>query len=300
MGNVHRVKVDNYEFVHNWRQGEVRIERNGERWIEWTKGESAIVAMMNQLDAARGVVAAARALADHMERMPLRELEALTKGDAFVGIARAINAYDSLTSDREPPSAWCGVEASNRPDVQPSTDTDIDGLDAEIRLMENRAPCIGERWQRGLVWLKELRDRRLGSAIAAETERIRRDREPPPTDPPARVGYLSSARISEIGRSAARAAEHVEPSVVVNTVDLQLLVGEVQRRRAHDQAADDRFIQLRAQVELDRDTYCAFVGIDNAQTIGDLDALWQKLDGKLGWMDREDALERYEQRRKVL
>lgn len=73
-------------------------------------------------------------------------------------------------------------------------------------------------------------------------DRLCDDREPPSAwcgsgtedepkaDP---VGHISNFRISEIGRSAALAARDSSAMTPVNTMDLILVVGELQRRRAH-------------------------------------------------------------------
>lgn len=95
----HRVSVEGgkYTFVRR-EDGEIRILRHGEPWIDWVKGDNAIHAAMAELDAARGVVAAVRA--------SIKQLEGKDVYPAWA--VDALKLHDSLVDDREPPSAWCG------------------------------------------------------------------------------------------------------------------------------------------------------------------------------------------------
>jgi hypothetical protein len=105
----HRVSVDGGKYTFVIAEGDYRVAilRHGEPWHPpQAEACNALGAIMCELDAARVVVEAARKLADHMEKMPLAELGPLTKGDAFVGITRAIALHDSLTGYRTPPSPW--------------------------------------------------------------------------------------------------------------------------------------------------------------------------------------------------
>lgn len=95
--SAHVVRVDGGKYTFVNRLGEIQILRHGEPWHEQTAAGNALASIMAELDAARVVVAAARALeADGLESAPIRYLnEALARHDALVG-------------DREPPSDWCG------------------------------------------------------------------------------------------------------------------------------------------------------------------------------------------------
>lgn len=90
----HKVRVDNgkYEFIH---RGAFRIDilRHGERWVEDLGAGKAVMSMMAELDAARVVVAAARA--------------GLASGlIESAGLTAALKLHDSLVDDREWPSEW--------------------------------------------------------------------------------------------------------------------------------------------------------------------------------------------------
>lgn len=93
----HRVKVENgkYEFIQRagWK---LDILRGGEPWAENVDCSKAIGSMMAELDAARVVLEAAR-------RAVSIATEGLTPSG---GLTSAIERYDRLVDDREPPSDW--------------------------------------------------------------------------------------------------------------------------------------------------------------------------------------------------
>lgn len=229
--NEHRVKVDGgmYEFVRR-EDGTVDVTRGGEPWLQRIMPQVGVGSMMAELDAARVVVQAARLLV---------ELAPLTA---------ALLLHDRLVSDREPPSAWCGVRPD--PDAMPST------VSTEKCPRCRFAPC------RKMFQCSEQGGYRF---VDAEL-----------------VGYVSNARLAEIGRCAAVNSRDLVLTTAINSKDLQLVVGELQRRRGHEQ--DDA-------------TYRAFKAIDTAATVTDLEALLRSLAGKLSPADRADAERRYYQRK---
>ena len=96
--NERRVKVNEYEFVtriprFTW----IAVYREGKPVSSGFNRDDAVGLMMEQLDAARLVVQAAR---DAVDAPTLRRKEFLQE---------ALAAHDRLTSDRELPSAWCRV-----------------------------------------------------------------------------------------------------------------------------------------------------------------------------------------------
>ena len=105
----HRVRVDNGKYTFRVPADDyaIQILRYGESWHWQTEAHNAIHSLMCELDAARVVVQAVR---DGIGGLGLRT--------TMARIAAALARHDSLTPDREPPSAWCGVEASaGRPDA---------------------------------------------------------------------------------------------------------------------------------------------------------------------------------------
>lgn len=96
------VRVDNgkYTFVQNdadpWV---IKIQRHGEDWHRQEEASNALSTMMAELDAARVVIAAARALG----------------GDAPREILKALERHCALVSDREKPSAWAEACEQDRP-----------------------------------------------------------------------------------------------------------------------------------------------------------------------------------------
>lgn len=95
--NEHRVRVENgkYEFIQRggWK---LDVLRHGQPWAEDVTCSKAIGTMMAELDAARVVLAAAR-----------RTVEIHHEGIAPIGGLRdALEKYDRLVDDREPPSEW--------------------------------------------------------------------------------------------------------------------------------------------------------------------------------------------------
>jgi hypothetical protein len=83
-----RVADGKYTFVKG--DTSIAILRHGEPWHEQSEGFNALFSIMVELDAARVVLLAARALGD---TMPLSIADALAK-------------HERLVSDHEPPSAW--------------------------------------------------------------------------------------------------------------------------------------------------------------------------------------------------
>lgn len=105
----HRVKVDSgkYEFVCEGF-GAIDILRHGQPWHSQTQASNALHAIMCELDAARVVVQAARVCLGMLADLcPLP-------------ITAALDLHDALTSDREPPSAWCGMEYAERQSAEES------------------------------------------------------------------------------------------------------------------------------------------------------------------------------------
>lgn len=102
----HRVDVDGgkYTFVSSSGDYRVAILRHGKPWHLQDAAGNAIHAMMCELDAARLVVAEARALAGDWRADHAR-------------LARALQQHDALTSDRTPPSPWASPELSH-PEVR--------------------------------------------------------------------------------------------------------------------------------------------------------------------------------------
>lgn len=106
----HRIKVDNgkYEFIQRggWK---LDVLRHGEPWVEDLDASKAIGSMMAELDAARVVLAAARALAKFFETMPMELAQMLAKPEEPALLVRALNKHAALADDQEPPSLWTGV-----------------------------------------------------------------------------------------------------------------------------------------------------------------------------------------------
>ena len=87
-----KVRVDNgkYTFEKVFKTGVIRILRHGEPWHEQSDAGNALASVMAELDAARVVLDAARALG---EAAPIK-------------IQRALKQHRALVDDREPPSEW--------------------------------------------------------------------------------------------------------------------------------------------------------------------------------------------------
>lgn len=122
----HRVTVSEgkYTFVVPADDYRVSILRHGEPW-HGPQGEAsnALHSIMMELDAARVVVQAARA-----------NVKQLNGRDVYPAWAvDALALHDRLVSDREPPSAWCGVGTSAPPIAAPSDDPPISLDDLERR-----------------------------------------------------------------------------------------------------------------------------------------------------------------------
>jgi hypothetical protein len=92
----HRVEVDGgtYTFVVPLDGYRVVILRHGEPWHEQDAASGAIRAMMCELDAARLVVAQARALVQDW------------RAGAQARLERVLQQHDALTYDCTPPSPW--------------------------------------------------------------------------------------------------------------------------------------------------------------------------------------------------
>ncbi len=95
----HRVRVDSGKYTFVIPAGGTRVEilRHGEPWHVQEEAFNALHAIMCELDAARVVVAAARALA-----LDLPQLEPMRT---------ALRAHDGLVNDHEPPGAWTALKA---------------------------------------------------------------------------------------------------------------------------------------------------------------------------------------------
>ncbi len=106
----HRVSVEGgkYTFVVPADDYRVNILRYGKSW-HGPQGEAsnALHAIMMELDAARVVVQAAR---EAQKRHP-----SMFDFDPDDLIVDALKLHESLTSDREPPSAWCGGSTTPQP-----------------------------------------------------------------------------------------------------------------------------------------------------------------------------------------
>lgn len=105
--NEHSVKVDNgkYEFIV--RDGfRIEVLRRGDPWVAGMDAPRAVQGLMCELDAARVVIGAARALVKCMESMPMELATQLAKYDDVVGLVRALTRHSGLVDDREPPSVW--------------------------------------------------------------------------------------------------------------------------------------------------------------------------------------------------
>lgn len=103
----HSVKVDNGKYMFCHRDGwQMDVLRHGEPWVRNLDAPKAVASMMAELDAARVVLGAARALAKCMETMPMELASQLAKYADVVGLVRALNRHSGLVDDNEPPSAW--------------------------------------------------------------------------------------------------------------------------------------------------------------------------------------------------
>lgn len=103
----HRVNVDNGKYTFVVLDGfKIHVWRGGKPWIEHADAPKAIHCLIAELDAARVVLQAARALAAFFETMPLELATMLARHDEPVAIVRALARHGGLVDDREPPSAW--------------------------------------------------------------------------------------------------------------------------------------------------------------------------------------------------
>lgn len=103
MSDPHKVSVDNgkYTFVAELGRG-IRIDRGGRDWIPApTPGGNAVHALMCELDAARVVLAAARA--------------SYERGDLPASIVDALDKHERLVDDREHPSEWAVPSEPRKP-----------------------------------------------------------------------------------------------------------------------------------------------------------------------------------------
>lgn len=106
----HTVSVDNGKYTFVSRLGfHVDVLRHGEPWVTEIDAPKAVMSLMAELDAARVVLAAARALADAFSKMPVAAIAEIAKCDsgAGVGLVRALALHSRLVDDRTLPSAWC-------------------------------------------------------------------------------------------------------------------------------------------------------------------------------------------------
>lgn len=98
----HRVRVDGgkYEFVHHggWK---LDVRRHGEQWVENLDAPKAVTSMMYELDAARVVLSAVRAVYARLGEAGAFQLPP--------SIIDALHKHASLVDDNEPPSEWTGV-----------------------------------------------------------------------------------------------------------------------------------------------------------------------------------------------
>lgn len=105
----HRVGVcgGKYTFVIPSGDYRVSILRYGELWYgPQAEASNALRSIMAELDAARVVLQAARALCDAFEKLPIDAAQALAMcGDAPVALVRALALHGRLVDDCEPPSA---------------------------------------------------------------------------------------------------------------------------------------------------------------------------------------------------
>lgn len=139
-----------YTFVRvEGREGVKLIDRSdGEPFISWVNDAPAVTAIMCELDAARGVVEAARSLAVQLNRATDSAFEIVAKSKVGAAFLASLTLHDRLVSDHEPPSAWCGAEYAERvaAEKQRSTESsqDIYGIVYHVAsgILADRAP----RW----------------------------------------------------------------------------------------------------------------------------------------------------------
>lgn len=94
---IHRVACDGGRYTLTCSAtGRVGIMRHSQPWVYYVAGASAIACLMAELDAARVVLAAARAVV-HPD-CPAR--------DIVPRLERAIAEHDALVDDQQEPSAW--------------------------------------------------------------------------------------------------------------------------------------------------------------------------------------------------
>lgn len=86
----HVVRVDNGKYTFVKRNLSVVIERYGEVWHEQEQAFNALASIMAELDAARVVLNAVRAVGAY----------------APVQICEALRKHDALVDDNEKPSDW--------------------------------------------------------------------------------------------------------------------------------------------------------------------------------------------------
>jgi hypothetical protein len=100
-----KVSSGKYTFVKSGAHGfSIDILRHGEKWIENADGANALMSIMCELDAARVVLAATRALFQYQgttAEVPIKTFMGL--GEA---LRNALKRHDALVDDHEPPSEW--------------------------------------------------------------------------------------------------------------------------------------------------------------------------------------------------
>lgn len=93
-----KINVDSGKYTFVKQNGfYIDVLRHGEEWVRDIGATNAITSLMCELDAARVVMSAVRAIIT-------------TPGITFMEMSRqlvqAVEKHDSLVSDREPPSEW--------------------------------------------------------------------------------------------------------------------------------------------------------------------------------------------------
>lgn len=228
----HRVRVDSgkYTFVVPADDYRVSILRYGEPWHgPQSEASNALHAIMCELDAARVVVQAFRDLVvPGNDRLSTRE--------GFNRITDALALHDSLTSDREPPSAWCGVE-------QPDADraTSVVGHVSDARLAEI-AQCAKVNYRdHVLTTIINSRDLQL---LVAELQR-RREHEAANVE---RADTLPAQ--GECDRETYRAFKDIDTAATIADLDA-LMMSLAGKLGSADRAnAERRYEQRKAWLQM--------------------------------------------------
>lgn len=158
----HCVSVDNckYKFAIAKGDSRIRVLRHGEPWIDDVNAPNAVHSLMCELDAARVVV-------QEVRRYVAANIGNLCPKDLFDALA----LHDSLTSDREPPSAWCGAKYAER---QAQAERSVAESRAVYRAFKgiDDAPTIEHL---DALW-REMDASNIGDADRADAMRRYRDR----------------------------------------------------------------------------------------------------------------------------